>query len=139
VEADKALEAESQAIDDGKKLMLYYREFARLLRNYVIFTDFYGRREGSRAMFEVGRLFIDERCCDLCIRITDMGAHADMPKLSGAFLLYCKCTSKVKGETRDIVAVMTDGKTSDLRPGKNGLFYDLDGGDWDAVITKVVE
>ncbi len=139
VEADKALEAESQSIDDVKKLMLYYRDFAKLLRNYVIFTDFYGRREGSRGMFEVGRLFIDERCCDLCIRISDMGAHADMPKLSGAFLLYCKCTSKVKGETMDIVAVMTDGKTSDLRPGKNGLFYDLEGGDWDAVITKVVE
>ena len=90
VEADKALEAESQSIDDVKKLMLYYRDFAKLLRNYVIFTDFYGRREGSRGMFEVGRLFIDERCCDLCIRISDMGAHADMPKLSGAFLLYCK-------------------------------------------------
>ena len=39
----------------------------------------------------------------------------------------------------DIVAVMTDGHTRDLRPGKNGLFYDLEGGDWDAVITKVVE
>ena len=68
-----------------------------------------------------------------------MGAHGDMPKLSGMFLLYCKCTSKTKGETMDIVAVMTDGSTRDLRPGKNGLFYDLDGGDWDAVITKVVE
>ncbi|MBP5625904.1 MAG: phage holin family protein, partial [Bacteroidales bacterium] len=77
--------------------------------------------------------------CDLCIKISDMGAHADMPKLSGMFLLYCKCTSKTKAATMDIVAVMTDGKTDDLRPGKNGLFYDLDGGDWDAVITKVVE
>jgi len=139
VAADQALEAESLAIDDVKKLMLYYRDFAQLLRNYVLFTDFYGRAEGSRGIFEVGKLYIDERCCDLCIKITDMGAHADMPKLSGMFLLYCKCTSKTKGETMDIVAVMTDGKTDDLRPGKNGLFYDLDGGDWDAVITKVVE
>jgi hypothetical protein len=68
-----------------------------------------------------------------------MGAHGDMPKLSGMFLLYCTCTSKTHGGTMHIVAVMTDGKTSDLRPGKNGLFYELDGGDWDAVITKVVE
>ena len=68
-----------------------------------------------------------------------MGAHGDMPKFSGMFLLYCKCTSKSKGETMDIVAVMTDGKTRNLRPGKNGLFYDLDGADWDAMITKVVE
>ena len=139
IDADKALEAEAASIDDVKKLLLLYRDFAKLLRNYVIFTDFYGRKEGTRGMFEVGRLYIDERCCDLCIKVSDMGAHGDMPKLSGMFLLYCKCTSKTKGETMDIVAVMTDGSTRDLRPGKNGLFYDLDGGDWDAVITKVVE
>lgn len=139
VEADNALKEEADSIDDVKRLMLYYRDFAKLLRNYVIFTDFYGRKEGSRGIFEVGRLYIDERCCDLCIKVADLGAHGDMPKLSGMFLLYCKCTSKARGETMDIVAVMTDGHTRDLRPGKNGLFYDLDGNDWDAVITKVVE
>ena len=139
VASDKALEEESNEIDEVSRLMLYYRDFAKLLRNYVIFTDFYGRKQGTRGIFEAGRLYIDERCCDLCIKVTDMGAHGDMPKLSGMFLLYCKCTSKAKGETMDIVAVMTDGKTRDLRPGKNGLFYDLDGGDWDAVIIRVVE
>jgi len=139
IDADKALEAEAASIDEVKKLLLCYRDFAKLLRNYVIFTDFYGRADGTRGIFEAGKLYIDERCCDLCIKVTDMGAHADMPKLSGMFLLYCKCTSKTKAATMDIVAVMTDGKTSDLRPGKNGIFYDLDGGDWDAVITKVVE
>ncbi|MCR4859060.1 MAG: hypothetical protein K5910_00165 [Bacteroidales bacterium] len=139
VDADKALEEEANSIDEVKRLMLYYRDFAKLLRNYVIFTDFYGRATGSRGIFETGKLYIDERCCDLCIKVTDMGAHADMPKLSGMFLLYCKCTSKTKAATMDIVAVMTDGNTRDLRPGKNGLFYDLEGGDWDAVITKVVE
>ena len=139
VEADVAVKDEADSIDEVKRLMLYYRDFAKLLRNYVIFTEFYGRKEGTRGMFEVGKLYIDERCCDLCIKVADMGAHGDMPKLSGMFLLYCKCTSKTKGETMDILAVMTDGNTRDLRPGKNGLFYDLDGNDWDAVITKVVE
>ena len=139
IDADKALEQESASIDEVKKLMLCYRDFAKLLRNYVIFTDFYGRADGTRGIFEVGKLYIDERCCDLCIKVSDMGAHGDMPKLSGMFLLYCKCTSKTKAATMDIVAVMTDGHTRDLRPGKNGLFYDLEGGDWDAVITKVVE
>ncbi len=139
VDQDKALEAEASSIDDVKKLLLYYRDFVKLLRNYVIFTDFYGRKDGTRGIFEAGKLYIDERCCDLCIKVADMGAHGDMPKLSGMFLLYCKCTSKTKAATMDIVAVMTDGKTQDLRPGKNGVFYDLDGGDWDAVITKVVE
>ena len=53
VEADQALEAESNAIDEVGRLMLYYRDFAKLLRNYVIFTDFYGRKQGTRGMFEV--------------------------------------------------------------------------------------
>ena len=140
VDADKALEDEANSIDEVGRLLHYWRDFAKLLRNYVIFTDFYGRKEQkTRGVFECGQLYIDERCCDLCIKVSNMGAHGDMPKLSGMFLLYCTCTSKTHGGTMDIVAVMTDGKTRDLRPGKNGLFYDLDGGDWDAVITKVVE
>lgn len=139
VERDKALAAESSSIDDVKKLMYYYRDFYRLLKNFVLFTDFYSRAPGVRAMFELGQLYIDQRCCDLCIRVSDMGKHADMAALSGIFLIYFKATSKVLGKSMDAVAVMTDGDIFDLRPGKNGIFYDLQGNNWDAVITKVVD
>ena len=139
VERDKALAAESSSIDDVKKLMYYYRDFYRLLKNFVLFTDFYSRAPGIRAMFELGQLYIDQRCCDLCIRVSDMGKHADMAALSGIFLIYFKATSKVLGKSMDAVAVMTDGDIFDLRPGKNGIFYDLQGNNWDAVITKVVD
>ena len=139
VERDKALAAESSSIDDVKKLMYYYRDFYRLLKNFVLFTDFYSRAPGVRAMFELGQLYIDQRCCDLCIRVSDMGKHADMAALSGIFLIYFKATSKVLGKSIDAVAVMTDGDIFDLRPGKNGIFYDLQGNNWDAVITKVVD
>ena len=139
VERDKALAAESSSIDDVKKLMYYYRDFYRLLKNFVLFTDFYSRAPGVRAMFELGQLYIDQRCCDLCIRISDMSKHADMAAQSGIFLIYFKSTSKVLGKSMDAVAVMTDGDIFDLRPGKNGIFYDLQGNNWDAVITKVVD
>lgn len=139
VEKDKALAAESSSIDDVKKLMYYYRDFYRLLKNFVLFTDFYSRAPGVRAMFELGQLYIDQRCCDLCIRVSDMGKHADMAALSGIFLIYFRATSKVLGKSIDAVAVMTDGDIFDLRPGKNGIFYDLQGNNWDAVITKVVD
>ena len=125
--------------DDVKKLMLYYRDLYRLLKNFVLFSDFYSRAPGVRAVFELGQLYIDQRCCDLCIRVTDMSKHADMAKLSGIFLIYFKCTSKKLGKSMDAVAVMTDGDINDLRPGKNGIFYDLQGNDYDAVITKVVD
>ena len=139
VERDKALAAESSSIDDVKKLMYYYRDFYRLLKNFVLFTDFYSRAPGVRAMFELGQLYIDQRCCDLCIRISDMSKHADMAAQSGIFLIYFKATSKVLGKSMDAVAIMTDGDIFDLRPGKNGIFYDLQGNNWDAVITKVVD
>ena len=139
VEKDASFADEAGSIDQVVKLVRLNRDFARLLNNYVIFSDFYNRNSDARAIFECGELFIDQRCCHLCVRVKDMGKHADMAGLSGMFLLYCSCTSKTKGETMDIVAVMTSGKTKNLRPGLNGVFYDLEGNDWDAVVTKVVE
>ena len=139
VAKDSALKSEAESIEDVKKLVLYYRDFYRLLKNFVLFTDFYSRAPGVRGMFELGQLYIDQRCCDLCIRVNDMGKHADMAKLSGIFLIYFTCTSKVLGKSMDAVAIMTDGDIDDLRPGKNGIFYDLKGNDWDATITKIVD
>ena len=136
---DLALKGEADSIDEVKKLMYLYRDFYHLLRNYVIFTDFYSSEPGVRADFEAGRLFIDQRCCELCIKVTDMSKHADMAKLSGMFLIYCTCSSKQLGKTMDIVAVLTAGEISALRPGKNGIFYDREGNSWDAVVTKVVD
>ena len=138
VEKDKALKEESDSIDEVKKLMYLYRDFGHFLQNYVIFSDFYAR-DGRRAIFEAGRLFIDQRCCDLCIRVGDMAGHNDMARLSGMFLIYCKCSSKRSPASMDIVAVMTSGDIDDLRPGKNGIFYDLDGNDWDATVTKIID
>ena len=136
---DKALETESASIDKVNKLLHLYRYFVPFLKNYVVFSDFYTLNPDHKAMFEVGELYIDERCCKLCIRVNNMGAQADMASLSGMFLIYCTCTSKTLGKTMDIVAVMTDGGTKNLRVGKNAIFYDRDGNDWDAVVTKIVD
>lgn len=134
---DSALKEEADSIDAVDKLLHFYRDFYRLLNNYVIFSDFYSPEQ--KAMFEVGKLYIDERCCNLCIKVEDMGKHADMAALSNLFLIYCKCTSAKLGKSMDIAAVMTAGNTRDLRPGKNAIFYDREGNDWDAVVTKVVD
>lgn len=139
VDADKALEEEANSIDEVNKLTHLYRDFYKLLKNYVIFSDFYSPNMDEPAIFEAGRLFIDQRCCRVCIKIADMSAHADMAGLSGMFLLYCTCTSRTTGQTMDIVAVMTDGHTRNLRPGLNGVFYDRNGLDWDAKVIKVVD
>ena len=139
IAADKALEEEAAGIDAVDKLTHLNRDFYRLLRNYVNFSEYYSRDGEPTAIFEAGKLYIDERCCNFCVRVEDMGQHGDMAGLSNMFLIYCACTQKATGKTMNVVAAMTAGDTDDLRPGKNALFYDRDGLDWDAVVTKVVD
>ena len=128
---------EHEVIKPLERLLHLYRDFYTLLRNYVMMTDFYDL--SKEAIFQAGKLYIDSRCLNLCLKVTDVPKHMDGSKLSGMFLLYCKCTSKTKSATMDIVAVLTDGEVNNIRVGKNAVFYDNDGNDWDAVITNIVD
>jgi len=137
IDEDKALESESLSIDEVAKLLHLYRDFYTFLCNFVSFRDFYD--PDGKAIFQAGELYIDERCCELCIKVPDMGPHATATALSGMFILYCNCVDKITGNTMIIAAVMTDGDVSDLREGKHGLFYDRKGVEWDATVFKIVE
>ena len=139
VDQDKALEDEAVSIETVDKFLRLYRNFYKFLNNYVVFSDFYSGSKGLKAIFQAGRLYIDQRSTDLCIRVQDMAKHADMAALSGMFILYCACFSKKLGKSMDIAAVLTDGDINDLRIGRNAVFYDRDGVDWDAMVTRIVE
>lgn len=136
---DQALAARKAAIDAWDNFLHLYRDFYRLLCNFVIMSDFYSKDDQKQAVFQAGKLLIDQRCCELCIEVTDMAKHGDMAGLSAMYLIYCTCTSKTKNQTRNIVAVLTDGDVDGLRVGKNAIFYDRNGLDWDAVITKIID
>ena len=136
---DKEMEEEDKDIKLVNKFLHLYRDFYKLLKNYVVFADFYTRDINKLAVFQCGQLYIDQRRCDLCVKVSDMSKHADMAGLSGMYLIYCHCTSKVKGVEMDIVAALTDGDVDDLRVGKNAVFYDRSGQDWDATVTKIVD
>ncbi len=131
---DAALEAEFTQISAVEKLVLFQRDLVRLLNNYVSFAEFYGRRG---AVFQAGSLFLDARTCHLCIEVVDAGKHAALAGLSGAYLAYCDVT-RAGGAKKTIVAVFTDGDSDNLMVGRNGVFYDRKGQDWDATITKIV-
>lgn len=139
VARDKALEEEAGSIDAVNDFMHLYCHFYRFLKNYVTFADFYDRKTDRKAVFQAGVLFIDQRSCELCIRVSDMGKHGDMAGLSGMFLMYCDCVSRYTGRKMTIVAAMTDGDVNDIRVGKNALFYDRDGVDYDATVIKVID
>ena len=134
---DKALEPESNAIATVERLIRYHRDLYKLANNFISFRDFYSRKD--KAVFQDGTLYLDQRSCELCITVADAGKHAVMASLSGTYLAYCDCVRKGTGQQMQIVAAFTDGDSDNLMVGRNGIFYDRQGRDWDATITKIVD
>jgi len=138
---DAALSSESNQIESIERLIRYRRDLLSLLENFVNFADFYGKRRG---IFQVGTLYLDGRSCDLCLPVDDGGRHALLASLSAAYLAYCDCVRVTGGEAsvekkRTIVAAFTGGDTDNLMVGRNGVFYDRSGADWQATITRIVD
>ena len=137
VSKDKAEEGNSLAVIGLHRLIHYHRDIARLCRNFVNFSDFYGRKD--KAIFQAGTLYLDQRNCDLCLTVDDAAKHALMAAMAGTYLAYCDCERKGTGEKLSIVAAFTGGDSDNLMVGRNGIFYDRAGRDWDATITKIVD
>ncbi len=133
---DKALESEACAISTVEKLIRFHRDLYTLATNFVNFKDLYDA--GEAAIFQVGTLFLDQRSCTLCISVEDAGKHASMAGLAGAYLAYVDCVRKATGEKKSIVAIFSQGDDDNLMVGRNGLFYDRKGRDYDATITKII-
>jgi hypothetical protein len=133
---DKALEPEANAIATVEKLVRYRRDLKQLLVNFVSFEDFYSRQR--KAIFQAGTLYLDGRSCELCVSVADAGKHAALAGLAKTYLAYCDCT-RPEGEKMTIAVAYTGGDADYLMVGRNGLFYDRKGRDWDATITKIIE
>ena len=134
---DKALEPEANAISNVDKLVRYHRDLYLLCKNFVNFRDFYDA--GDAAIFQAGVLYLDQRSCELTLPVEDAARHASLAGLAGTYLAYCDCVRKGSGQKRQIVAAFTDGDSDNLMIGRNGIFYDRKGVDWDATITKIVD
>ena len=145
-----ALSAAQAQYKPLEKLLLLSRDFCTLLRNFVSFQDFYAKRgkallgrgddkDSPWAIFQAGTLVIDQRACNLCLRVNDMAKHNAQAPDSGMFLIYCQCTLHATGEKMQIVAAMTVGDIRNLKVGKNALFYDRQGRDWEAEVVKIID
>ena len=136
---ESELAAAKAEFEPLRKLLLLHRDFYRLLRNFVTLEDFYDNDEKTVASFLAGTLILDQRACKLCIRVNDLAKHDSQAPLSGMYLLYCNCENKKTGKKLQIVAAMTQGEIKNLSVGKNGIFYDNDGLDYDATVFKIIE
>ena len=139
VAQDLALKEEAENIDMVDMFLHMLRDFYRLLKNFITFHDFYQKDKKISAIFQSGTLIIDQRACRLCMKVDNMGAHNASAATSGMFLVYCDCTTKSSPAKLQIVAAVTVGEVGNLIVGKNAVYYDNAGVEWDAVITKIVD
>ena len=139
VNEDLSVSAEVGYVETLDKFMYIYRDFYRLIRNFVTLHDFYEKDRSIKAIFQAGTLLIDQRECRFTMNVADVGKHSAAAASSGMFLIYCDCTTKTKPGKITIVAAVTVGEVGDLVVGKNAIYYDNAGEEWDAVITKIVE
>jgi hypothetical protein len=133
---DEALAAEATAVSDVARLVHCHRDLVVLLRNFVNFAHFYDPK--SPAIFQAGTLYLDGRSCHLCIRVADPAAHAAMALGSNLFVAYCELR-RAGAPGMKIAACFTRGDGDFLSVGRNGLFYDRQGRDWDATVVRVVD
>ena len=136
IEADTQAGGASQHLGLLEKLLRLRRDLVTLLRNFVNLADFYSLK--GKAIFQIGTLYLDQRSCDLVMRVRDPARHTSLAPLSGTFLVYCQCTRKDE-PPMDIVAAITGGDVDDMMvSGRNGVFYDRQGRDWNASVTRIV-
>jgi hypothetical protein len=133
---DQALEPQATSTANVEKLIRFVRDLHRLCINFVNFRDLYDG--GDPAVFQCGTLYLDQRSCNLCIPVADAGKHAVMAGLAGAYLAYCDCVRQGTGEKLSLVAIFSQGDDDNLMVGRNGIFYDRKGRDYDATITKIL-
>ncbi|HEY0193927.1 MAG TPA: hypothetical protein VGC42_22575, partial [Kofleriaceae bacterium] len=134
IDQDLAIKPELDSMVDVEKLCRFQRDLVKLLRNYVNFSEFYARKG---AIFQAGTLYLDGRGCTLVVEVLDPAKHTHMAPMAGAYLAYCDC---VRGSEKKIIAAaFTAGEVDNLMAGRNGVFVDRQGHDWEATISKVIE
>lgn len=133
ITADAALADEYAQITSVARVVRYQRDFGRIARNFVNFSDFYSKKDG---VFQAGTLYLDGRALHLCVPVSDAGKHGALAGASDACLVYCDI--KRDGVTKQIAAALTNGDADNIFVGRNGIFYDRDGKDWDATVAKII-
>jgi hypothetical protein len=134
---DLSLAEQVESFEGVTRLVHFTRDLLVLLNNFVAFRDFYA--QDRKAVFQAGTLYLDGRACELCVRVASPDTHATLAVLSQTYLAYCRCTRRESTEQMHIAAAFTGGDSDNLMVGRNGIFYDRLGRDWDATVVKIIE
>ncbi|TDI15028.1 MAG: hypothetical protein E2P05_08145 [Acidobacteria bacterium] len=135
---DLAVKDEVKQVTDLEKLILYQRWLLELANNFVSFSALYD--PSRRALFELGDLIIDGRELAFTMKVRNRAEHKKIAQTSKMFLVYAEITMpQEQGRSFEIAAALTAGGQGALEIGKRGIFYDLQGKEWDARVVDMVE
>ena len=135
---DLAVKDEVRQVTDLEKLILYQRWLLELANNFVSFSALYD--PSRRALFEFGDLIIDGRELAFTMKVRNRAEHKKVAQTSKMFLVYAEITmSQEQGRSLEIAAALTAGGQGAIEIGKRGVFYDLQGKEWDARVVDIVE
>ena len=135
---DASFAAAYDGIVDAERAVRYVSNLAEFLQNFVNQANLYKACGG--AIYQTGTLYIDSRSCGLCFHVDNAAAHSALAAKSGCHLLYLKLT-RPSGDVKEgtICAAVTAGFARTLWVGRNAVFYDRDGLDWDATVTQIAD
>jgi hypothetical protein len=139
IDVDKAAAAEVEQVKALERLVLNQRWLLELASNLVNFSAIY--HPERTALVERGSLVIDGRRLEFCVKVEDRASHKKVAADSMIFLIYVA----VSGRDQDgqapfeVASPVTAGERGRLRVGKRGIFIDIDGREWDAVVVDIVE
>ena len=141
IERDLAVSNELDQIATVEKLCLLQRWLLELANNFVNFSQLYDPKR--RSLFEEGTLVIDGRELAFSMKVTNRSEHRKIAEMSRMFLIYAEITSKVvtssPGEKFELVVAVTAGQRGGISVGKRGVFFDIEGREWDARVVELVE
>jgi len=134
--ADLALKDKLDAVDELERLILYQRWLLTFANNFISMPDLYQTKR--RALVEKGVLILGGRKYMLAVLVTNHAAHLALTNQGTTCTLYVQVVAKEGGEAYEVAVPVTGGRSAHLAVGKRGVFYDVEGREFDAVVTQVV-
>ena len=133
--ADREVAGIVKQAEQVERLLLLHQHILVLANNFVSFPYLYS--PDSRALFEMGSVVMDGRCLSFAVKVENVAEHSKMAKLSNLFVVYLEVTGAAK-EKFQVAVPVTSGTKGNLGVGKRGVFFDIQGKEYDARITQVI-